>query len=267
MKIGQKLLRLVLAINISVMFLFSVGCDEATQKEVGEIASKSLESTPGEIEKYILLDTPAYSAEFKYTDEDKKQGLSRGKVFVDKNKVRIESIDKEGDKLVYILNKETNKDYIFSPSQPDKVAASEGFGEKFLLFVGGVKREVVGEETIEGKSYTKYKLISISSGLNGLVSKGIESVGGDFYLLADKKTNIPYRLTLGTSPTTHELVNVKIGPQSPQLFIPPTEKTINEDVKKASKEAIAEGNKKLKEMQKEIEKEVKEINENSKEAK
>lgn len=237
MKLTKNVSIVALTLPLAIFFLTFLACDKNIQEQNAQPQSLQKDTTQQTIsnhtndrlntdskpntsldevsalDQYNLLNSLAYSADLLVVTDNSTATM---KINVDKNKARIEMSNTK-QTIVYIFNKDMKKEYMFMPNAPKALLSDKGFGETFLLYVGGIKHEFLGEEALDGKTYNKYKALHI------VKNKETEAMG-DALLLTDKETNIPHKLTFTRYPAHYEWKNVKIGLQKPELFTLPTEK-------------------------------------------
>lgn len=167
-----------------------------------------------------------------------REGNFRGKIFVSKDKSRMEIpqsviIARMDKKLTWVLLP-SQMMYMEQPLNPQNIVVAS---EKMQ---GEVERQLLGQETIEGKTANKYSLVYT---LNGKEEKVFVWVTTD--------SNIPIKTQAADGSWTMEYKNLNIGPQPDSLFeIPPGYKSMSSTMpsepagmdKKAWEDLLKQGN-------------------------
>lgn len=143
-----------------------------------------------------------FSADMVSTTKD---GTFTGKIFVSKDKTRVEvpesvTITRMDKKVMWMLMP-SEKMYMEQPFDPRNVTAtSEGVS-------GEIERKLIGQETVNGKIASKYK-----------VTYEVEGVRDAVFQWIDTASSIPVKTEAADGSWTMEYKNLKIGAQPDSLF-------------------------------------------------
>ena len=134
-----------------------------------------------------------------------KGGIFRGKIFVGKDKMRMETqesitISRMDKKVVWILMPK-DKMYMEQPFDPNQVVAT---AEK----IGGeIERKLIGQEMVDGRMASKYQVVYNLHGRRETMFQWIVS-----------GIKIPVKTAAGDNSWTMEYKNIKTGKQPDSLF-------------------------------------------------
>jgi len=159
-----------------------------------------------------------YSAEMVVAGND---GTSVEKIFASGNKIRLETKDKDGNRIS-IVRLDKGKVYILSPSNKNYVEIElqndgnylESIAKGVLQGMGTVdiKREKKGAETMNGYKTTKYEITT------NIVVMGIKKTVKTIEWVAPEYDPLPIRSVSVEENVIIEMRNVKKGPQKADLF-------------------------------------------------
>lgn len=143
-----------------------------------------------------------FSADMVSTTKD---GVFRGKIFVTKEKMRVEmphaiAITRMDKNLVWILMPGQNM-YMEQPLRPENVPATKD------KMPGEIERKLMGTETIDGKTTNKYRIVY------KVVDKE-ESI----FLWVAADSGFPVKTSAVDGSWTMEYKNLNIGKQSDAFF-------------------------------------------------
>ncbi len=132
-----------------------------------------------------------------------------GKIFVSNDKIRMEmmgttTITRMDKKVAWMIMPE-QKVYMEQPFDPEKVA---GATEKMP---GEVERDLIGEDSVNGKAASKYRVIYTSNVGKSTVFQWIDKVSG-----------IPVKTVSEDGSWAVEYRNLNVGAQDASLFEIPT---------------------------------------------
>ena len=169
-----------------------------------------------------------------------KAGVSTGKIFVAKEKTRMETpqttIITRIDKNVVWILMPAQKMYMEQPLKPENVVATTD------KMPGEIERKLVGKETIDGKTTNKYKIVYVTADKKETIFQWIAADSGLPIKSAavDGSWIIEYKnLKTGKQPDT--LFEIPTGYQKFSLGVPvmpetkAEEKTVEKEEKKPSK--------------------------------
>jgi hypothetical protein len=127
------------------------------------------------------------------------------KVYLEKDKMRSE-VDMGPAQVVTVVRLDEKIVYVMLPTAKLFVEKPLVANDGLLLRLADkdTPRELVGSETVQGRSYDKYKMTAN---------------GGVFYLWVDKSTRLPVQIVSADNRTRIE--NIQVGPQPADLFKPP----------------------------------------------
>lgn len=134
-----------------------------------------------------------------------KEGKFEGKIFVTKDKMRMENpqsvtITRVDKNLAWMLMP-SEKMYMEMPFDPRTAAAAS---EKVT---GEIERTPMGTETIDGRAANKYRVVYEEAGKKETMFQWI-----------DKATNIPLKTAAEDNSWTVEYKNIKTGSQPDSMF-------------------------------------------------
>ncbi|PIU40978.1 MAG: hypothetical protein COS99_07895 [Candidatus Omnitrophica bacterium CG07_land_8_20_14_0_80_42_15] len=143
-----------------------------------------------------------FSADMVTTTE---AGTFEGKIFVSNNKMRTEmpqaiSIVRFDKQITWVIMPE-QKMYMEQTIDPKTVSSA---AEKVP---GEIERTALGDETVDGRSTTKYKVVYTAANTEETVLQWI-----------DKETSIPIKVGSEDGTWLTEYRNLKVGPQPDSLF-------------------------------------------------
>jgi hypothetical protein len=169
-----------------------------------------------------------------------KAGVSTGKIFVAKEKTRMETpqttIITRIDKNVVWILMPAQKMYMEQPLKPENVVATTD------KMPGEIERKLVGKETIDGETTNKYKIVYVTADKKETIFQWIAADSG-----------LPIKSAAVDGSWIIEYKNLKTGKQPDPLFEIPTgyqkfslgvpvmpetkaeEKTVEKEEKKPSK--------------------------------
>jgi len=139
-----------------------------------------------------------------------KSGIFRGKIFVTRDKVRMETpdgitISRMDRRVIWRLmpKDKTYMEYPFDPSRRVSVA------EKIS---GEIERKLIGQEIIDGKMTDKYQIVSEHDGKRVTIFQWVAA-----------GLNIPVKTAASDNSRITEYKNIKTGMQSDSLFEVPAD--------------------------------------------
>lgn len=148
-----------------------------------------------------------FSADMVSTTKD---GKFTGKIFAAKDKVRVEVPESititRMDKNVMWMLMPSEKMYMEHPFDPRNVTATS---EKVS---GEIERKLIGQETVDGKMTTKYRVTYEAEGVKETIFQWI-----------DNASRIPVKTAAVDGSWMMEYKNLKIGAQPDSLFEIPAE--------------------------------------------
>lgn len=147
---------------------------------------------------------PEFSADITMRSE---VGTMQGRIFVSKEKSRVEFAEaitvNRPDKGVVWMILPATKSYFEQPIDVEQAAI---FSDKAKADAG-VTKALVGEEDVGGRRTQKYRVT-------------IDGNGENFAMLqwVDKETSVPVKSASEDGRWSYEYVNLKVGPQTAELF-------------------------------------------------
>lgn len=189
---------------VAVMLSLSVGIVSCSRKDASQPQTGVAPVAPAE---KVELTTPTeFSADITMVSE---VGTMKGKIFVSKEKSRVEfaeavTVNRPDKGIVWMILPAT-RSYIEQPIDMEQAAI---FSDKAKA---GVTKTLVGEEEVSGRKTQKYRVTINGNGENFSMLQWI-----------DKDTSFPVKSASEDGKWSYEYMNLKMGPQPPELFELPT---------------------------------------------
>lgn len=190
----------VLTMTMALVLGFA-GCSRKAEQGAapGSAAAPAAEAAKAEV-----AIPPEFSADITMKSE---VGTMQGRIFVSKEKSRVEFAEaitvNRPDKGVVWMILPATRSYFEQPIDLEQAAI---FSDKAKANAG-VTKTLVGEEDVAGRKTQKYRVT-------------INDNGENFSMLqwVDKETSVPVKSASEDGKWSYEYVNLKVGPQTADLF-------------------------------------------------
>ncbi len=197
----SRMKRSSVAVMIAVMALV-LGLSGCSRK-AEQAAAPAGAPAPAPAKAEVVI-PPEFSADITMKSE---VGTMQGRIFVSKEKSRVEFAEaitvNRPDKGVVWMILPATKSYFEQPIDVEQAAI---FSDKAKADAG-VTKTLMGEEDVGGRKAQKYRVT-------------INGNGEDFAMLqwVDKETGVPVKSASEDGRWSYEYVNLKVGPQTAELF-------------------------------------------------
>lgn len=187
------------------MALGLAGCSRKAEQATAPADVAAQAAAPAKAEVVI---PPEFSADITMRSE---VGTMQGRIFVSKEKSRVEFAEavtvNRPDKGVVWMILPATKSYFEQPIDVEQAAI---FSDKAKADAG-VTKTLLGEEDVGGRKTQKYRVTINGNGENFAMLQWV-----------DKETSVPVKSASEDGKWSYEYLNLKVGPQTADLFELPT---------------------------------------------